>query len=83
MARFDVHANPGRNSAIVPCVVNIQSRRIDASATRIVGPLVRPPEPRDSEPWLPPRFIIGSETAYLDPLTLFAAPAAALGPVVA
>ncbi len=83
MAQFDVHENPGRNRAIIPYVVNIQSRRLDAAGIRVVVPLVRSTGPRNSEPRLTPKFTILSESLCLHPLAMFAAPLSALGPVVA
>lgn len=39
MARFDVYANPGRNKASIPYLVEVQSNVISGLATRIVIPL--------------------------------------------
>ena len=83
MTLFDVHVNPGRNRSVIPYVVNIQSRRLDGAGTRVVVPLVRSPNPRNSDPRLIPQFLILSETLSLNPLAIFTAPVSALGPVVA
>ena len=83
MAQFDVHANPGRNRAIMPYVVNVQSRILDSMRSRVVIPLMRLPRPPDAEPRLNPEFVVRAESVFLDPLALFAAPVASLGPVVA
>jgi len=39
MARFDIHANPGRNKASIPYLLEVQSNVISGLATRIVIPL--------------------------------------------
>jgi len=39
MARFDLYANPGRNKASIPYLVEVQSNVISGLATRIVIPL--------------------------------------------
>jgi len=39
MARFDIYANPGRNKASIPYLVEVQSNVISGLATRIVIPL--------------------------------------------
>jgi toxin CcdB len=81
MAQFDVHVNPGRNRAVIPYVVNVQTRRLDIAHTRIDIPLTRLARAGDIEPRLTPAFVIQAETLFLDPLTMFAAPVSALGPV--
>jgi toxin CcdB len=83
MAQFDVHINPGRNRSIIPYVVNVQTRRLDASRTRVVIPLIRLARTSNIEPRLTPEFVVKGETLVLDPLGMFAAPLLALGPVVA
>ncbi len=83
MAQFDVHTNLGRNRQQIPYVVVVQSRRFDATSTRLVAPLMRPTGLSDAESWLTPRFQIETNAVLLNPLLLFAAPLSALGPVVA
>ena len=83
MAQFDVHTNPGRNRAIIPYVVNVQSRRLDGAGTRVVVPLVRSSDPRNADQRLIPAFQVLSEILFLNPLALFTAPLSALGPAVA
>lgn len=39
MARFDIYANPGRNQAGIPYLVDVQNNVISGLATRIVVPL--------------------------------------------
>jgi hypothetical protein len=38
--QLDVHTNPGRNKALVPFVVVVQSNQFRESARRVVVPLV-------------------------------------------
>jgi toxin CcdB len=83
MAQFDVHINPGRNRSIMPYVVNVQTRRLDDSRTRVVIPLIRLARTSNIEPRLTPEFVVKEEILVLDPLGMFAAPLSALGPVVA
>ena len=40
MSQFDVHRNTGRNSAVIPFVVIVQSAAFDDRRRRIVVPLV-------------------------------------------
>jgi toxin CcdB len=83
MAQLDVHINLGRNRTMVPYVVNVQSRRFDAAGIRLVAPLMRQAGLRDADPGLAPKFMIQTDSVFLNPLLIFAAPVAALGPVVA
>jgi toxin CcdB len=83
MAQFDVHTNPGRNRAVIPYVVNVQSHRLEGAGTRIVVPLVRSSDSRNADPRLIPSFQVLAETLFLNPLALFTTPLSALGPVVA
>jgi toxin CcdB len=39
MARYDIYANPGRNKASIPYLLEVQSNVISGLATRIVIPL--------------------------------------------
>lgn len=39
MARFDIYANPGRNQAGIPYLIDVQNNLIGGLATRIVVPL--------------------------------------------
>lgn len=41
MAQFDVHRNPGKNHAVTPYVVVVQSSLHEAYSRRVVIPLVR------------------------------------------
>jgi hypothetical protein len=83
IAQFDVHANLGRNWANIPYLVNVQSRRHRSAGTRVVVPLMRLPELRNAEPRLTPKFLIQGELLVFNPLLIFTAPVAALGPVTA
>ena len=83
MPQFDVHVNPGRNRQTFPYVVNVQSRRFDGAASRVVVPLARSPAPLEADRRLMPKLVIVAETFFLNPLAMFAAPVAVLGPVVA
>ena len=83
MPQFDVHVNPGRTRQTFPYVVNVQSRRFDGAASRVVIPLFHSPGPPEADRRLMPKLIVGAETFFLNPLAMFAAPVAALGPVVA
>jgi hypothetical protein len=44
---------------------------------------MRIPRPKDAEPRLTPELVVADDSLFLDPLSIFAAPVAALGPVVA
>ena len=80
---FDgVHLNLGRNRSDIPYLVNVQSRRYDNAANRVVIPLMRLPG-LAAEPRLAPTFSVKGEQLVLNPLLLFAAPLSALGAVVA
>jgi toxin CcdB len=39
MARFDIYRNPGKNSAAIPYLLEVQSNVISGLATRVVIPL--------------------------------------------
>jgi hypothetical protein len=71
----------GRNRAVIPYVVNVQTSRLDTAHTRIVNPLIGLPRPGDIQPRLTTAFVIQAETLFLDPMSMFAAPVSALGPV--
>jgi len=82
MAQFDVHTNLGRNRSSVPYVVNSVPpfRRSRHQARRTTD---APAGLRDAGPGLAPQFVIQTDSVFLNPLLLFAAPVSALGPVVA
>jgi toxin CcdB len=77
------HTNPGHNRAIMPYVVNVQSRRLDSMRSRVVIPLMRLARPREAGPRLNPEFMVRAGTLFLHVLPLFAAPLSVPGPVVA
>jgi toxin CcdB len=84
MAQFDVHVNPGRAESREHTLCReVQTRRFDSMRTRIVVPLMRIPRPQDAEPRLAPELVVSDESLFLGPLSIFAAPVSALGPVVA
>ena len=81
MAQFDVHATTGRMRERAPYVVVIQSGRFDRSMTRLVAPLIVVSGP-GGETEVAPRFEMEGRSVFLQPLQIFAMPAASLGPRV-
>jgi len=84
MAQFDVHESRGRNRSSIPYVVNVQSRRYDRLASRVVIPLMVARGALGSiELSLMPGFEIGGQTVFLNPLETQTVRLSGLGPVVA
>lgn len=80
MSRFDVFANPGRNSHNIPYLIDVQSNVISGLATRIVVPL-RPLSSFSSmtlPPDLFPIIAINGEDYVMDTPQLGAIPASEL-----
>lgn len=83
MAQFDVHANQGRNRALVPFVVILQSARFDASRRRVVAPLLDAVDFGNLVSDTTPAFTIRGRRVVLDPFQIQTVPREALGAYVA
>jgi toxin CcdB len=70
MAQFDVHRNPGKQQAVIPFVVVIQSRRFDLSRRRVVVPLVLQSLIPAADHRLNPTFDIEGKQVALNPLQI-------------
>ncbi|MBO1077062.1 CcdB family protein [Roseomonas marmotae] len=81
--QFGVFRNPGRNKAVIPYVLVVQSNRFRHSGRRVVVPLISARSFAPPESDIGPRFIIGGEGVVLDPLQVTNVPAAVLGDPVA
>lgn len=68
MPQFDVHRNIGRQKAVIPYVVVVQSRRFDRSRRRVVIPLVLESQVPSPESRLNPAFEIEGNAVVLNPL---------------
>jgi toxin CcdB len=79
MAQFDVHRNTGRQKAVIPYVVVVQSRRFDLARRRVVVPLVLRSEMPSPEPRLNPAFDIDGNAVVLNPLQIVSVAMARLG----
>jgi toxin CcdB len=87
MSQFDVHRNIGRQAALVPYVVVVQSAAFDARRRRVVVPLVAG-DLLSSEVNLPtspvnPSFTVEGRRVVLNPLDIVSVSLEALGPKVA
>lgn len=83
MAKFDVHANQGRNRALIPFVVVLQSARFDASRRRVVAPLLDAADFGSAVGDTTPAFMIHGRPVVLDPFQIQTVPREALGERVA
>jgi toxin CcdB len=73
--QLSVHRNPGRNKAVIPFVVTVQSNRFRTSAHRRAFGIP------DSD--VGSRFVLEGQDVVLDPLQITNVPHKALGPAVA
>ena len=80
MAQFDVHRNGGQNRQEIPFLVVVQSRRFDATQTRIVAALRRG---TGVSAKLTPDFTIDEVAVFLDPMQIASIRLAILGPAIA
>lgn len=83
MAQFDVHPSPGRNRLVIPYVVDVQSTRYAALASRLVAPLIVAPPDRAVDPGLMPDFLVEGRRVFLNPFELQAVRWSLLGMPVA
>jgi toxin CcdB len=81
--QLSVHRNPGRNKAVIPFVVTVQSNRFRTSAHRVVVPLVAARVFGVPDSDVGPRFVVEGQDVVLDPLQITNVPHKALGPAVA
>ena len=81
--QLSVHRNPGRNQAVIPFVVVVQSNQFRHSVRRVIVPLVdaRAFGAPDSD--VGPHFLIEGRDVVLDPLQNTNVPRGVLGPSVA
>ncbi|MBY6263258.1 plasmid maintenance protein CcdB [Azospirillum sp. 412522] len=79
MAQFDVHRNRTAARSGIPYLVSVQSRRFDASARRVIVPLLLADKVQSTEPSLTPLFVIEGHDVILNPLQLASVPADQLG----
>lgn len=80
--QLGVYRNPGRNRAVIPYVVVVQSNEFRAAARRIVVPLVTASAFAAADSDVGPHFEIEGRTVILDPLQITNVPADVLGPPV-
>ena len=76
MSQFDVHHNTGRNSAVIPFVVIVQSAAFDDRRRRIVVPLVATAKTHGQIKFpaagVTPTFTIAGIKVILNPLEMTA-----------
>lgn len=82
MAQFDVHRNSGRNRAVIPYVVVVQTSRLDALPTRVVIPLVLPRGDFRREPRLAPSVMVEGREVVLHAWQIQTVQRSVLGPFV-
>lgn len=70
MARFDAHRNRTAARSGIPYLVIVQSQRFDASARRVIAPLLLADKLPSTEPSLTPKFVIECQDVVLNPLQL-------------
>lgn len=70
MAQFDIHRNVGRQKAVIPYVVIVQSRRFDHAHRRVVVPLVLESALASHDPRLNPVFDVEGHKVVLNPLQI-------------
>lgn len=79
MAQFDVYRNSGRQRSVIPYLLTVQSRRFDASARRVVVPLLVSEALAATDPGFTPSFVVEGRMVVLNPLNMASIPAEALG----
>jgi toxin CcdB len=79
MAQFDVHRNRTAARSGIPYLVMVQSQRFDASARRVIAPLLLADKLQSTEPSLTPKFVIEGQDVVLNPLQLASVPTDQLG----
>jgi len=79
MAQFDVHRNRTATRSGIPYLAIVQSQRFDASARRVIVPLLLADKVQSTEPSLTPLFMIEGQNVILNPLQLASVPADQLG----
>ena len=83
MSQFDVHRNTGRNSAMIPFVVIVQSAAFDDRRRRIVVPLVATAKTQGHIKFpsavVTPTFTIAGIKVILNPLEMTSIAIDALG----
>ncbi|WP_452006601.1 CcdB family protein [Azospirillum largimobile] len=79
MAQFDVHRNRTAARSGIPYLVIVESQRFDASARRVIAPLLLAGKVQSTEPSLTPLFVIEGHDVILNPLQLASVPADQLG----
>lgn len=79
MAQFDVHRNRTAARSGIPYLVIVQSQRFDASARRVIAPLLPADKLPSTEPSLTPKFTIEGRNVVLNPLQLASVPTDQLG----
>lgn len=83
MPQFDVHRNVGRAQDVAPYLLVVQSSLFNRSASRVVVPLFRADLFRQPDPGFHVRLHVQGASVVMDPLQIFAIPAARLTPPVA
>ena len=79
MPQFDMHRNRTATRSGIPYLVIAQSQRFDASARRVVAPLLLADKLQCTEPSLTPKFEIEGHGVVLNPLQLASVPMDQLG----
>jgi toxin CcdB len=80
--QLDVHRNPGRNKAVIPFVVVVQSNQFRAAARRVLVPLVAAAAFGLPDSDVGPHFVIDGQTVVLDALQITNVARDVLGPSV-
>lgn len=83
MAQFDVHRNRGAQREVVPYLVVVQTRRLEAYPRRLVAPLLCADALNATDPNLTPTFRVEGRDVVLNPLEMVSVPVAHLGEPVA
>lgn len=86
MSQFDVHRNTGRNAAVIPFVVVLQSAAFDDRRRRLVAPLVAIAKTQGNIKFpaagVTPTFTIAGAKVILNPLEITSVAVDALGEYV-
>jgi toxin CcdB len=80
--QLSVHRNPGRNRAVVPYLLVVQSNQFRDAAQSVIVPLVDAEAFGAPESEFGPRFVMEGREVALDPLQITNVPRRVLGPPV-
>lgn len=81
--QFDVCRNPGRNRALIPFVLVVQSNQFEGTLRRVVVPLIARGGFAAPESEAGPHFLVEGQAVAMDPLQVASVPSYSLGAPIA